>query len=223
MAWSCRKPPPLGLASILDHWLRLPGRREDRFDFFLPDLGLLIDLDPAWTHGSSDSLVRDTAKTEAGLAAGLDMERIRERGLPALPLSGRMHYEAGPGLDPGQWAEAVGQVLRRRGLPWKDLDPAQVRAALTEASRMWQEVVARPETSAMDVAPHLAKEFVGNITNPGRGLDQMPPGCNDECAWRCSAPDCGFEWEVPLYTRTLSGRECRMCGLTRMCDHPTIG
>jgi hypothetical protein len=133
MAWSCRKPPPLGLASILDHRLRLPGRREDRFDLFLPDLGLLIDLDPAWTHGSSDSLVRDTAKTEAALAAGLDMERIRERGLPALPLSGRMHYEAGPGLDPGQWAEAVGQVLRRRGLPWKDLDPAQVRAAILQS------------------------------------------------------------------------------------------
>ncbi|MFI6797615.1 zinc-ribbon domain-containing protein [Streptosporangium canum] len=201
-----------GLAVELDHRLRLEGRRQDRFDLFLPKLGLLIDLDPAWGHDGAASVERDTAKTKAAMTAGLDLVRIRERGLPPLPVSGLMHYEAGPGLDPEEWAAAIGYVLRRRGEPWKDLDAAQVTAALTNASQLWQDVVAGPKVSALDVAPHLADEFVANRTNPGRGLDRMPPGCNDMCAWRCSKPDCGYEWEVDLSSRTLAGRGCRECG-----------
>ncbi|MFI9843983.1 zinc-ribbon domain-containing protein [Nonomuraea sp. NPDC051941] len=201
-----------GLTVELDHRLHLPGRRKDRFDLFLPKLDLLIDLDPAWTHRGADSLARDTAKTEAAMLAGLELVRIRERGLPPLPISGLSHYEAGPGVDPEEWAAAIGYVLRRRGEPWKDLDAAQVTAALTRASALWHEVVAGPKISALDVAPHLADEFVANRTSPGRGLERMPPGCNDVCAWRCSTPNCGHEWEVALSVRTLMGRGCQECG-----------
>ncbi|WP_369265259.1 zinc-ribbon domain-containing protein [Streptomyces sp. R35] len=44
--------PASGLSVELDHRLRLPGRGQDRFDLYLPGLdpGLLIDLDPEWTH-----------------------------------------------------------------------------------------------------------------------------------------------------------------------------
>ncbi|WP_396231019.1 zinc-ribbon domain-containing protein [Frankia sp. EI5c] len=62
------------------------------------------------------------------------------------------------------------------------------------------------------MAPHLAEEFVCNVDNPGRDLISMPPGCNDACAWRCSAPGCGHEWIVPLYVRTLNERGCSKCG-----------
>lgn len=89
-----------GIGVEVDHRLRLPGRSEDAFDLFLKELDLLIDLDPAWTHSGQDSLARDTAKTEATLSAGRRLERIRERGLPPLPISGIAHYEAGPGVDP---------------------------------------------------------------------------------------------------------------------------
>ncbi|WP_158578687.1 zinc-ribbon domain-containing protein [Spongiactinospora rosea] len=201
-----------GLAIELDHRLRLEGRREDRFDLFLPELGLLIDYDPAWGHDSAASVARDTAKTAAAMAAGLDLVRIRERGLPPLQISGLTHYEAGRGLDPREWAAVVGDVLRQRGMPWKDLDAAQVNAALEKASQVWQAVVAGPTVSALDAAPHLADEFVANCDNPGKGLDRMPPGCNDVCSWRCSKPDCGHEWEVALSSRTLAGRGCKECG-----------
>lgn len=201
-----------GLAVELDYRLRLEGRRQDRFDLFLPELGLLIDLDPAWGHQGAASIARDTAKTEAAMAAGLDLVRIRERGLPPLPVPGLMHYEAERGLDPQEWAAVLGDVLRQRGESWKDLDAAQVNAALEKASQMWQDVVSGPKISALDVAPHLADEFVANRDNPGRGLDRMPPGCNDECAWRCSKPGCGYEWKVSLAARTLLGRGCQECG-----------
>lgn len=201
-----------GLVVELDHRLRLPRRREDRFDLFLPELNLLIDLDPKWSHATRASLVRDTAKTEAALAAGLDLERIRERGLPPIPISGLTHYEASSGVDPEEWAEVIGYLLRRRGHPWKDLNPSQLTEALFKASRLWQEVVAGPKVSALDIAPHLTDEFICNITNPGRGLDRMPPGCNDVCSWRCLKPGCGFEWDVELSVRTLAGRGCRECG-----------
>jgi hypothetical protein len=200
-----------GLKVELDHRLRLPARREDRFDLFLPDLSLLIDLDPAWSHAKPGSLKRDTAKTNAALRAGLRLERIRERGLPPLPVPGLTFYEAGPGLEPEDWAETVGCLLRSGGQAWSKLDPAQIVKALSEASNIWQEVVARPKVSALDKAPHLADEFLGNLTNPGRGLDRMPPGCNDVCAWRCSTPGCGREWKVPLHVRALSGHGCQKC------------
>ncbi|MGY5135575.1 zinc-ribbon domain-containing protein [Streptomyces nigrescens] len=201
-----------GMFVELDHRLRLPGRGEDRFDLFMPDLGLLLDLDPAWSHRGPASVVRDTVKTEAAMAAGLDLVRIRERGLPLLPVSGLMLYEAGPGVDPEEWAAAIGYMLRRRGVSWNELDAAQVTTALVRASELWQEAVSGPKVSALQVAPGLLDEFVANLTNPGRGLDRMPPGCNDLCAWRCLEPGCGYEWQAPLATRTLAGRGCRECG-----------
>src|ERR1700722_5494017 len=54
----------------------------------LPDVNLLIDLDPAWSHGKSGSLERDAAKTRAALWAGLRLERVRERGLSLLQIPG---------------------------------------------------------------------------------------------------------------------------------------
>ncbi|MET8331295.1 zinc-ribbon domain-containing protein [Streptomyces sp. NPDC005181] len=207
-----------GLSVELDHRRRLPGRQEDRFDLFLPEPspGLLIDLDPEWTHGRPGSLDRDTAKTAAALAAGLDMERIRSRGLPPVPVHGLTHHEAGPGVDPEVWAEAVGFVLRHRGLAWRQLTPAEVTAAFTKGAQLWENVVAGPEVSAVDVAPDLEEEFVANLTNPGRGPNRMPPGCNDVCAWRCQQADCGYEWEAVLHSRTLAGSGCSRCGYKRM-------
>ncbi|MFD4416054.1 zinc-ribbon domain-containing protein [Streptomyces sp. NPDC058476] len=207
-----------GLSVELDHRLRLPGRKEDRFDLFLPDPapGLLIDLDPEWTHGRPGSLERDTAKTAAALAAGLDVERIRSRGLPPVPVHGLTHHEAGTGVDPEDWAEAVGFVLRRRGLAWRQLAPAEVTAAFTKGAQLWENVVAGPKVSAVDVAPHLEEEFVANLTNPGRGPNRMPPGCNDVCAWRCRKPGCGYEWEAVLHSRVLAGSGCSRCGYKRM-------
>ncbi|MEV6670924.1 zinc-ribbon domain-containing protein [Streptomyces sp. NPDC051162] len=200
-----------GLEVKVDHRVRLKGRRLDRFDLFVPEVPLVIDLDPKWSHGEEASLVRDTAKTRAALAAGFNVERIRESGLPPIPIDGFTHHEAGSVVDREGWAEAVGYVLRRYGRPWKDLDPAQVRQALTAASALWYAAVAKPDVSALDEAPHLAKEFVENLTNPSRGLDRMTPGCNDECRWACSAADCDHTWTTALSTRTLRGSGCDRC------------
>ncbi|MEU8701637.1 zinc-ribbon domain-containing protein [Streptomyces sp. NPDC048680] len=207
-----------GLTVKLDHRLRLPGRSQDRFDLYLPELapGLLIDLDPEWTHGRPGSLERDTAKTKAALAAGLDVERIRSRGLPPVPVHGLAHNEAGPGVDPEDWAESVGFVLRRRGLSWRELKPAEVTAALTKGAQLWEKVVAGPEVSAVDVAPHLEEEFVANLTNPGKTPNRMPPGCNDVCLWQCRKPDCGHEWDAALNRRALAGHGCPLCGYARV-------
>ena len=205
-----------GLVVELDHRVRLPGRSEDRFDLFMPGPELLIDLDPEWSHDRAGSLERDTAKAEAALAAGLDFERIRGKSLPPIPLAGFPLVEAGPGVVPEDWAAAVGSVLRRRGLPWKVLAAAETTAAFVKGARLWQDVVAGPAITALDVAPHLEREFVANLTNPGKGLDRMPPGCNDVCAWKCREPDCGFEWEIGLDVRALAGRGCRRCGYKRM-------
>lgn len=207
-----------GFSVELDHRLRLPGRSQDRFDLYLPKPapGLLIDLDPEWTHSRPGSLERDTAKTKAAFAAGLDMERIRSCGLPPVLVPGLIHHEAGPGVDPEDWAEAVGVVLRHRGLPWRQLTPAEVTAALTKGVQLWERAVAGPEVSAADVAPHLEAEFVANLTNPGRGPDRMPPGCNDVCVWRCGQPGCGYEWQAALHSRALGGRGCSRCASTRV-------
>ncbi|UGQ11069.1 zinc-ribbon domain-containing protein [Yinghuangia sp. ASG 101] len=201
-----------GLDVELDHRLRLPGRNADRFDLFIPALSLLIDLDPQWSHHTAASLSRDTAKTRATLAAGRQYTKVRARGLPPIPIDGFPQHEAGPGVDPLAWADAVGLALRLYDVAWVALTPTDVDAALTKASRLWQAAVAGPDITALDVAPYLAEEFTGNITNPGRGLDRMPPGCNDVCGWRCLTCGCGHTWEGPLHSRTLSGRGCRKCG-----------
>ncbi|CAM5625371.1 hypothetical protein STENM327S_02294 [Streptomyces tendae] len=201
-----------GLEVELDHRLRLPGRGEDRIDLYLPQVPLMIDLDPAWSHKNQSSQARDAAKTRALRAAGQDFERIRERGLPPVPIDGLAHHKAGPGVDAEDWAAVIGSMLRQRGLPWKDLDSEQINTAFEAANQLWQKVIAGPAVTALNVAPHLEAEFVANRTNPGRGLDRMPPGSNDLCAWRCLVADCGYEWDAPVASRALAGRGCRACG-----------
>ncbi|CAM5631097.1 hypothetical protein STENM327S_03231 [Streptomyces tendae] len=199
-----------GLEVELDHRLRLPGRGEDRIDLYLPQVPLMIDLDPAWSHKNQSSQARDAAKTRALRAAGQDFERIRERGLPPVPIDGLAHHKAGPGVDAEDWAAVIGSMLRQRGLPWKDLDSEQINTAFEAANQLWQKVIAGPAVTALNVAPHLEAEFVANRTNPGRGLDRMPPGSNDLCAWRCLVADCGYECAtLPCASRAPRRTFCR--------------
>lgn len=146
-----------GLSVELDHRLHLPGRQQDRFDLYLPQPapGLLIDLDPEWTHNRPGSLERDTAKTMAALAAGLDVERIRSRGLPPVPVHGFFHNEAGPSEPP----RLGGSRGRRTATP---------RPAL-----------ARAHTGGDDCGPHEGGPTVGQRRRRSRDVGSRcgaPPG-----------------------------------------------
>lgn len=202
-----------GLATEVDHRVRLKERREDRFDLFIPQAALLVDLDPRWSHDGPDSLVRDAAKSTAALNAGLDLIRIREHPLPSIAVPGLSCYHAGPVTCPEGWADAVGEALRLRGHRWQGLDAEQKAQALAEAAERWLTAVAAPAVSALDKAPHLAGEFVANLTSPGRTLDQMTAGCNDICAWTCAV--CGHPWRAPVAARALEGYGCQPCGIKR--------
>ncbi|WP_425552450.1 zinc-ribbon domain-containing protein [Dactylosporangium maewongense] len=73
---------------------------------------------------------------------------------------------------------------------------------------------AAPGQSLQDLFPDVARGFIANLDNPDRGPEQLGPGSQDRCRWRC--PECGAEtWEVTVQNRT-SRQGCGGCRVRRV-------
>lgn len=206
-----------GLVVELHQIITLATGRRREVDLRLPEVPLIIELDPTGSHGSSESVDRDTRKTQQLIADGHVVLRARHRGLPVLGVDGYVHVEVAPGLNAWSWAQAIGRSLDAQGIAWKNLDQDEITSALIAATRRWSEVCAAPPSpSALDAAPHLADEFLRNLDHPGRGVDWMPPGCTDRCVWQCQV--CLRTWEANLDKRTLRGQGCPDCGRQKLAQ-----
>jgi predicted nucleic acid-binding Zn-ribbon protein len=152
--------------------------------------------------------------------------RIRPHSLPALTaitIRVRDHD-----YDPMHWAEALRPILIAAGATWADLEPTGVAAALARAALRWQETLrGRPKLSALDAAPHLAEEFLENLSRPNVTLEWVVPNARDKCRWRC--PTCAHEWTTSIASRAgrLSGcpkcAQAKLMALTRKRSLPAAG
>jgi rubrerythrin len=137
-----------GLRVVLDTPIREAGRSW-RVDLALPELDLLVDLDPARWHANTH---RDQRKIEA-LASHLYI-RIRPASLPSL----RGHTCTVPddNFEALVWAAALRPALREMGVEWRQPNDQEHGLALAAAAKRWRETTqGRPARSAFDAAPHL--------------------------------------------------------------------
>ena len=74
----------------------------------------------------------------------------------------------------------------------------------TAATRMTPE----PGQTLRDLFPHLASEFVENLTHPGRTPEQLSCGSHDRCRWKGA---CGHEWTNSVKNRARLGSGCPAC------------
>lgn len=181
-----------------------------RIDLHIPAIDLFIDLDPDFTHGPG-RLAADLRKNER--MADVDYVRIRSTNVPRIPRS-IVVAESEPWERPWEWARALGHDVKDRGLPWRDLTDAEQAEAVHRATRRWFQLPgSRPKVSALDVAPHLADEFVVNKDRSGVGLDMLSPGAKDRCRWRCEQQ---HEWDTKVRDRTKpKGTGCPDCDRAR--------
>ncbi|MFF5111509.1 zinc-ribbon domain-containing protein [Streptosporangium sp. NPDC000509] len=198
----------------LHHKVQLTNGRYREVDLFLPDIPLLIDLDPSPGHGTPDAIQRDKRKTIALMESGYKIIRIRHHGLPSLGIPADCQVETPYSSNPRSWATTIGQELQRQGFSWRHLSSQEINAALERSNAAWTELCGSPPSpSALDIAPHLEEEFIRNVDSPGRNLAWMPPGSEDVCRWKCRY--CGYEWDAAVDKRVKRGQGCPPCGAVR--------
>ncbi|MFE9029000.1 zinc-ribbon domain-containing protein [Streptomyces iakyrus] len=185
------------------------GRRW-RIDLHIPGIDLYLDLDPAWWHSDH---ARDSRKAAA--LSSLYYLRVRPEELGEV--GGRVCVVVGDrdGANPVRWSDAIGRWLRAHEVPWDTPTEAEVSQALVRAARAWNDIaVDRPLTSAMDVAPHLAEEFVENLTRPGIGLEWVTAHAPDRVRWKCKV--CGWVWDAVISSRAGARSGCPKCVTKRL-------
>lgn len=187
----------------LDWPVRL-GARTWRLDIAVPGIDLLIDLDPERWHGDQ---ARDQRKVDA--LAGHRYVRLRPESLP--PLTGAtMATVTDDCSDAYEWVSALREICTSLGLRWDELTLDQRGLALAAAATRWRETLSgRPKRSALDVAPHLAREFLKNLTRPGVTPASLSPSTRDLCRWRCTK--CSHVWTTSLGSRAGAGTNCPAC------------
>jgi len=73
---------------------------------------------------------------------------------------------------------------------------------------------AAPGRSLADLFPDIAGGFIANLATPGRGPEQLGPGSQDRCRWRC--PECDADtWEATVQSRVKS-QGCGGCRSRRV-------
>lgn len=185
------------------------GGRRWRVDLYVPDIGLYIDLDPAQWHKDQ---ARDTRKVAA--LSELDYLRVRPKALREM--GGQVCLVAGSeSIDPVVWAAAIGCWLADRKLPWQEPSAEAVALALARVARTWIDFEnGKPQTSALDAAPHLADDFVENLTRPGIGLDWLTPHVPDRIRWKCAS--CAWVWDAVVSSRAGQETGCPKCASKRL-------
>ncbi|MFJ6291830.1 zinc-ribbon domain-containing protein [Streptomyces griseoviridis] len=195
-----------GLQVEKDVRIDVPGQaRALRVDLWLPEIRQLVELDPARWHHTPASAVRDQRKSELLTEAGHRVIRLRSDTMASIAAESLPVH----GSAPWNWAQALAPLILEAGKPWTELSSAQVAEIIGEAAQAWTKTVTvGPIPNALDTAPHLADEFVANLTHPGLDLIWLAPGSSDRCQWICAV--CRHEWGTSILNRT-QGTGCPRC------------
>lgn len=194
-----------GHAVVLDRPVRANGRTW-RIDVSIPELDLLIDLDPKHWH-------TDTERDRRKVIALASHSYIRVRPASLASVGGRTCVVPDNNFDALMWASALSSVLKSMGVQWRHPTADECGLALASAAREWRDTArGRPRWSAVDAAPHLAAEFMENDTRPGISPDWLPPNARDVCRWRAT---CGHEWISSIAARAGRGANCPECARAR--------
>ncbi|MBQ6493395.1 MAG: zinc-ribbon domain-containing protein [Erysipelotrichaceae bacterium] len=189
---------------------KLLGRRE--IDIYIPSLKIGIEYDGLRWHKDEE---KDYTKTKLLNSKGIQLVRIRERGLPRIDDGSYIIEIDGYYKDRRIFNEPIKQLIFHinNGTINTDID----------VERDYQEVISlfdlkRESRSLATVRPELIKEW--HPTKNGKLTPyNVSAGSNhNEVWWICSK--CGFEWKTPVARRTTSGHEsgCPMCGRRRVAE-----
>ncbi|MEU0509285.1 zinc-ribbon domain-containing protein [Amycolatopsis sp. NPDC006125] len=180
--------------------------RNYRVDLHLPEVGILIDLDPFSWHKSADNVLRDQRKADR--LTSRHYIRVRPRILASLRATTVTVDDRG--TDPILWLDAVCSYLKQHNVSARQLNDKQIKECLTAAAREWINLVGTPPSPSLASAfPDISREFVSNCNRPGITPELMHPGSNDRCKWKCSR--CGHEWATNVNSRTADSSKCPLC------------
>lgn len=185
------------------------GEGQHEVDLYLPVLDWAFELDPYASH--SKRVASDTRRLAFHRQHYSQVVRVREEPLPAVDDSISVPRRA----DATGWANEIAKRVRPSG--HRTLTATEIEQVLTEADAEWRQVVKSPPSPALADHPDVAREFIKNLTNPGRTPDWTAAGASDRCLWRCHT--CKHEWKASAGHRTGAGRTgCPPCALKANSD-----
>jgi DNA-directed RNA polymerase subunit RPC12/RpoP len=174
--------------------------RKDEVDLYVPLLDLAIQLDPYFTHSKkTDVDIRVLAKMKKKYSKVL---RVREEGLTDIPNS----IFIPKGVTAYSWALKICDFLK---IDISQIDIIAVDLALIKANEEWDQSFEKPLELNIKNSIY-GKEFVSNLTHPGRKPEYTPRHCSDRGLWKCSL--CSRNWDTPISTRK-NGIGCPKCSI----------
>jgi rubrerythrin len=192
---------------------------DERVDLLVPDIGLLVDVDPTRWHSADKAVAGDARKLDR--LAGERYVRIRPRRLGLLPSrradeNQQVVLSGDDETDPWNWALAVLEALKRFSpeIEVRTPSPSARIEAKARADLRWRQLRSGPRArSLLSEHPEIAQQFVSTVDRPGLTQADLAPSSDDRVLWRC--PDCGHEWEARVGNRTLLGTGCPPCSYLR--------
>lgn len=184
---------------VISHYTKSSSTTE--VDLYIPILDLAIQLDPYWSHYQRVTQdIKNTATLETHYKEVL---RIRQVGLPKVGNVCVIIEKEASSAEP--WVEKIIQFLNIQSISLTD---DEIKACLTEASTHWLNNAVKPVNSCETEIWY--KEFLSNITHPGKDIAYCSTGSEDKCKWKCTFCDTVFI--TTIATRNNTGKlGCNKC------------
>jgi Probable Zinc-ribbon domain len=179
-------------------------------DVYLPSHHIGVELDGAYWHSRRPD--RELAKSAAFEAAGIQLFRMREDGLPLLSERDiRFKFSDG---EFHVISRLVSSMLEHALLPGPQCEKLRdyVNGPGLVNEKLYREMVATlpappPGQSFADKQPDIAKEWAYDLNAP-LSPEHFRHKANKKVWWRCER---GHTWRVSINSRTQQGTGCAAC------------
>lgn len=168
-------------------------------DLYIPDIDFAIQLDPFWSH--KDRIDRDILILAQHKKVYDRVLRIRQEPLPSIEDS--IPVPNSCKTDSVKWYK---EIITSLDINSKSLTDKQIEECLRSANEAWNAKTASYPINSLSDQSYF-KDFVKNLSHPGKNPQSTSSGSNDLCLWTCEA---SHSWNATVGDRTV-GNGCLEC------------
>ena len=173
-------------------------------DLYIEDFDLVIELDPFRFHeGKEESDLRILLALRENYKHAI---RVRDTRLGVVDDSIMVGQHKGwtNNLSPVAWSQAlITWISNTFKLNEPTVTEEEIDVALRKANATWESMLGHVDNPASEES--FAKEFVRNLTHPGKTLKFTSRTTNDVCEWEC--PRCNYVYSNRV-ARRFDGIGC---------------
>jgi len=184
--------------NVVNRYLLTVQNTVYEIDIYLPELNIGIEYDGYWHMHKKK---QDEKKNKVLQKEGIQLIRIREKGLPKINPHGAVIYEIDPSiLD--QQGEGVRLVFTYLGFNTDNINIKRDRMVIISKYKTYEK-----ENSLSVTHPDLSSQWHPE-KNKNLTTDHFLAGSNVKVWWQC---DKGHEWQAVIFSRANKNAGCPYC------------